>query len=316
MHSFAIVISLSVGSALAVVTETAACIADGTCTPDKEEASLDTQSLLQTGTFRAASDNMRMATHLAPFARGGEGLVDGCPQGYLGIFQETTCKQAASDLGLGRRLSRNSISSAYPGCYYNHEYAYFNTHPAPDGTFHQEHAGQICKAAYDFVDRSDCGQGLKIESADDCKDAADSLNIAYDKGFVSGPWTHTPPGCFVHEGCTQNCKLHFGTGNGTNDGRYRAICNVDLALYDLQYDFVDEADCGQGLEITSEQECKIAAGALDITYSKGFVSGAWTHTPPGCFVHKGCTQDCKLHFGTRNSSSNDGNYRAICNVQQ
>ena len=82
-------------------------------------------------------------TEAAAFLLGDAGVV-GCPQGYLGIFQETTCRQASSHLGLGGRLTPNSISAAYPGCYYSHGSAYFNTHPSPDGTLHTEHAGQIC----------------------------------------------------------------------------------------------------------------------------------------------------------------------------
>ena len=73
-------------------------------------------------------------------------MLDGCPPGYLGIFDVATCKQAASDLGLSswERLGSNSIATAYPGCYYNHGDTYFNTHPNPDGTFHIEHSGQVC----------------------------------------------------------------------------------------------------------------------------------------------------------------------------
>jgi len=84
-------------------------------------------------------------------------------------------------------------------------------------------------ATYDFVDGSNCGSGLEIVSAQACKAAADSLGITYNKESMSGKWTHTPPGCFVHKGCTQGCRLHFGSGNGNNDGRYRAICNVAQA---------------------------------------------------------------------------------------
>jgi len=91
---------------------------------------------------------------------------------------------------------------------------------------------QCKRATYDFVDSSNCGQGLEIVSAQACKAAADTLGITYNKESMRGRWTHTPPGCFVHKGCTQGCRLHFGTGNGNNDGRYRAICNVAQATWD------------------------------------------------------------------------------------
>merc|ERR1712106_104931 len=73
-------------------------------------------------------------------------MVDGCPPGYSGIFEQTICKQAATALGLDSvdRLGPNNISSAYLGCYFNHGHAYFNTHPNPDATEHAEHAGQVC----------------------------------------------------------------------------------------------------------------------------------------------------------------------------
>merc|ERR1712106_1123137 len=82
------------------------------------------------------------------------------------------------------------------------------------------------QALYDFVDGSNCGQGLKIVSAQACKAAADALGITYNKESMHGKWTHTPRGCFVHKGCAQGCRLHFGTGNGNNNGNFRAICNV------------------------------------------------------------------------------------------
>jgi len=79
------------------------------------------------------------------FKLGEKGTL-GCPLGYSGIFEQAICGQAATSLGLGSsaRLGSNSVSSAYPGCYFNTGHAYFNTHPNPDGTFQAEHAGQIC----------------------------------------------------------------------------------------------------------------------------------------------------------------------------
>merc|ERR1719401_1534668 len=85
---------------------------------------------------------------------------------------------------------------------------------------------QCKQATYHFVDSSNCGQGLEIVSAQACKAAADTLGITYNKESMRGRWTHTPPGCFVHKGCTHGCRLHFGIGNGSNDGKYRALCNV------------------------------------------------------------------------------------------
>jgi len=80
------------------------------------------------------------------FTLGEYGMADGCPLGYSGISGVELCKQAAISLGLAERGmgNGNSQSSAYPGCFFNHETAYFNTHPNPDGTFHSEHAGQVC----------------------------------------------------------------------------------------------------------------------------------------------------------------------------
>jgi len=82
---------------------------------------------------------------------------------------------------------------------------------------------------YDFVDGANCGQEFKIVSAEKCKAAADALGITYNRESMNGKWTNAPPGCFVHKGCTQGCKLHFGTGNGSNNGNFRAICNVAQA---------------------------------------------------------------------------------------
>ena len=78
------------------------------------------------------------------FALGEIGMVDGCPLGYSGIFEETICEQAAGPLGLEAPRGANPISSLYPGCYFNHNATYFNTHPNPDGSEHTEHAGQVC----------------------------------------------------------------------------------------------------------------------------------------------------------------------------
>ena len=69
------------------------------------------------------------------------------------------------------------------------------------------------------------------------------------------------------------------------------------------YDFVDGANCGHGLEIVSAEACKAAADALGIAYNKESINGKWTHTPPGCFVHKDCTQGCRLHFGNGNAQA-------------
>ena len=82
------------------------------------------------------------------------------------------------------------------------------------------------QATYDFVDGAICGQGLESVSAEACKVAVDALGITYNKESMHGKWTHTPLGCFVHKGCTQSCRLHFGTGYGNNTGRFRALCNV------------------------------------------------------------------------------------------
>merc|ERR1719276_339008 len=78
------------------------------------------------------------------WALGETGKVHGCPPGYVGIFTPGICEQAALALGKGSRTTANAISAHYPGCYFNHDSAYFNTHPNPDGTEDAEHAGQIC----------------------------------------------------------------------------------------------------------------------------------------------------------------------------
>jgi len=79
------------------------------------------------------------------WALGEEGKVHGCPPGYVGIFESTICEQAALALGkTAGRMIPQAISTLYPGCYFNHDDAYFNTHPNPDGSEHAEHAGQIC----------------------------------------------------------------------------------------------------------------------------------------------------------------------------
>merc|ERR1719491_1763434 len=87
------------------------------------------------------------------------------------------------------------------------------------------------EATYYFVDGSNCGEGLEIMSPLECKAAADALGITYAAERMNGKWTHTPPGCFVHKGCTQGCALHFGIGNGNNNGKFRAICNVAQACH-------------------------------------------------------------------------------------
>jgi len=78
------------------------------------------------------------------WALGETGKVHGCPPGYVGIFELTICEQAAAALGYDSRMVGNAVSAHYPGCYFNHNDAYFNTHPNPDGSEHTEHAGQIC----------------------------------------------------------------------------------------------------------------------------------------------------------------------------
>jgi len=86
---------------------------------------------------------------LPTFVRGEGGVVDGCPSGYSGIFAEATCLQAATYLELEHRTKSksDSWSNDYPGCWYHAEdqaLADFSTHPSPDGTRHDNHAGQIC----------------------------------------------------------------------------------------------------------------------------------------------------------------------------
>merc|ERR1712128_336397 len=98
------------------------------------------------------------------------------------------------------------------------------------GTTTTTTATTTSKASYHVVDGTNCGQGLEIVSSEACKAAADALGITYKRENMKGKWKQTPPGCFVHKGCTQGCALHFGTGNGNNNGNFRAICNVAQAL--------------------------------------------------------------------------------------
>jgi len=88
------------------------------------------------------------------FAFGERGTVDGCPLGYSGIFEIAICEQAVSPLGAdntadrGALIPTDDVSNRYPGCYFYMKpplHLYFSTHPNPDGTWHQEHAGQVCK---------------------------------------------------------------------------------------------------------------------------------------------------------------------------
>ena len=114
--------------------------------------------------------------------------------------------------------------------------------------------------------------------------------------------------------------LHFGSGYGNSNGNFRAICNIaqttttittttsmstatttgttTATTSESTNHFVDGSNCGQGLGIVSSEACKAAVDALGITYKRDIMKGKWTHAPPRCFVHKGCTQDCVLHFGS------------------
>ena len=116
--------------------------------------------------------------------------------------------------------------------------------------------------------------GLEIVSAEACKAAADALGITYSKNSMDGQWTHTPPGCIVHKRCTQGCRLHFGTGNGNNNGNFTAIRNVARApTMQATFDVVEGAKCGQGLEIVSAEACKAGADAWGITYNNESMNG-------------------------------------------
>merc|ERR1719491_2324467 len=77
------------------------------------------------------------------------------------------------------------------------------------------------EALYDFVDVANCRENHKIVTAQECKAAADALGIHYNRESMNGHWKATPPGCFVHKGCTHDCKLHFGMGGGNNNGNFR-----------------------------------------------------------------------------------------------
>merc|ERR1712129_491312 len=135
---------------------------------------------------------------------------------------QTECwkKQAALVPGGGRRLE--DFAKVDWGL--SKDFAVFTT-TTTTSTTTTTTAPTPSKASYHVVDGSNCGQGLEIVSSEACKGAADALDITYTKENMKGKWKHTPPGCFVHKGCTQGCALHFGTGNGNNNGNFRAICN-------------------------------------------------------------------------------------------
>ena len=70
-------------------------------------------------------------------------------------------------------------------------------------------------------------------------------------------------------------------------------------------------ECTEGDVGKSMNDCKKLAANLGIGYTSETIVD-WSYTPKGCFVHKGCTANCQLHFGKNQKSSNNGHFSALC----
>jgi hypothetical protein len=126
--------------------------------------------------------------------------------------------------------------------------------------------------------------GATIPSADQCKLAANNLGITYSQQSLSGTWTWTPPGCFVHKGCEQNCHLHFGTGSGTNNGQYRALCKDACSPKEIAY---SKMTC-ENKEADYWSKSKDCTKAILDSDTTKWDSGKGVHT---CYPDAACKHD-------------------------
>jgi hypothetical protein len=133
----------------------------------------------------------------------------------------------------------------------------------------------------------------------------------------------------VGEGTTGDCALYSDCSSTRTASRttttYKKTTSALMQLHTqaITYTYLDGDDCPDGTMVpasvsntvtsgTVDAECETAAEQLGFTIKKIQGEGTWNHVPPGCFVHKGCSENCVLHVGTKSSSTNNGNYRAIC----
>ena len=78
------------------------------------------------------------------------------------------------------------------------------------------------------------------------------------------------------------------------------------------YEQADKDICGE-----AARSAGVAAGAS--TRNSGWVEGSWAHVPFGCSMVGGAigwSGAWRPHWNTRNSGSNNGNYRVVCTQQR
>jgi len=163
--------------------------------------------------------------------------------------------------------------------------------------------------------RSDKTQMVPMERQNEC-----DWNGADKEGrFSLGGGGHDEQTCLNQ--CRNDPKCRFSAWSASGYCHNFRTCTSSNArgnwrVYEKQpesiYYFEDGNDCPEEAKVESAAECELAMKELQLTYTVTSLNGKWDWTPPGCFVHKNCDKDCKLHFGTNANSKNNGNYRAIC----
>jgi len=140
---------------------------------------------------------------LVSYRPGDFGSVDGCGVGYVGIYSEGLCRDAAVALGYDFQQAK-SYANDYPGCFLHpaKKMVWFNTHQAPAGTWEPQAAGQLCKTQHMTFEPGEVGKvhgcntgyaGIYSEGL--CREAAASLGYTFK---YAGSHPNDYPGCYYN----------------------------------------------------------------------------------------------------------------------
>jgi len=149
-----------------------------------------------------------------------------------------------------------------------------------------------------------------ISSASECKRAAQGLGIFKHNRVGQGSWGHAPLGCFQGHPNDGFKFTYFNTRYGqTGRSAYRSICR--RYRYVVKKNGPKCSDIGLG-DITTAEECKMAAQVLGLYKDNRVGQGSWGHAPLGCFQGHPNDGFKFTYFNSRSGKTGRSAYRSIC----